>query len=164
MSIKGLVTPEQWKALINAPSAAANYAATASGGGLEIFKEVFTAMKVIQESTIKAGGSGYGKVVDDLLTTMKEMTFEDAKAASEKYESRDLAAIRAEAKQVVADAAAAVSTLPEGEGYKQWILYIAQKVSETRTGGFLGYGSTSVIDEKEQAALNELAVVLGLVK
>lgn len=70
--------------------------------------------------------------------------------------------MRAEMKQVVADGAAAAATLLEGDGYKKWILFIARKVAETRTGGFLGIGAKSVVDEKEQAALNELAAMMGV--
>ena len=43
MSVKDTVSPEQWKALINAPGAAAAYVSTASGGVLEMLKETFTA-------------------------------------------------------------------------------------------------------------------------
>ena len=39
---------------------------------------------------------------------------------------------------------------------------MARKVAETKTGGFLGMGGTSVIDEKEQAALDELAALMGI--
>jgi len=43
MSIKDQVTPEQWKALLNAPGAASTYVSTASGGGFDMINEVFTA-------------------------------------------------------------------------------------------------------------------------
>jgi len=162
MSFKDKVTEEQWKALINAPSAAASYVATASGGGLEVIKEVFTAVKFVQESMTKAGGSGYGSLVDELLAAMKGMTAADARQDAAKFESRDVASIRAEAKQLVASGSAAADTQPEAEGYKRWLLDLARKVAETKTGGVLGFGGTSVIDEKEQAALDELKSLMGL--
>lgn len=162
MGFKEKVTEEQWKALLNAPSAASTYVATASGGGFDVIKEIFTAMKFVQESLAKTGGSGYGTMVDELLAEMKGMTAQDAKEDAIKYESKDMPSIRAEAKQIVANGAAAAATLNEGDGYQRWILDMARKVAETRTGGVLGFGGSSVIDEKEQAALDELAVLMGL--
>jgi hypothetical protein len=162
MSIKDQVTPEQWKALLNAPGAASTYVSTASGGGFEVFNEVFTASKFAKELAMKAGGSGYGKLVDDLLAAMKSMSFEDAKANQIKYQSKDPAGMRAECKQFVADAVAIARALPNSEGYERWILDMVRKVAETKTGGFLGIGAKSVIDEKEKAALDELAILMGM--
>jgi len=162
MSIKEKVTAEQWKTLFNAPSAASAYVSTASGGGLEMFKELFTASKFIAELTKQSGGSGYGELVDGFIDAIKGMNPKDAKAETIKYQSRDPEGIRAEAKKIAADGAAVASTLPGGDGYKRWILDMARKVAETKTGGFLGAGGTSVIDEKEQAALDELASIMGL--
>ena len=38
---------------------------------------------------------------------------------------------------------------------------MARQVAATKTGGFLSIGAKAVIDEQEQVALNELAVILG---
>lgn len=162
MSIKEQVSPEQWKLLFNAPSAASTYVSSASGGGLEMIKELFSASKFIQEQVAKTSGGGYGKLVDDFVAAIKTMSPKDAMEDSFKYQSRDMAAIRDEAKKIVADGAAITAGLPDGDGYKRWILDMARKVAETKTGGVLGFGGTSVIDEKEQAALDELAALLGV--
>lgn len=162
MSIKEKVTAEQWKTLFNAPSAASAYVSTASGGGLEMFKELFTASKFIAELTKQSGGSVYGELVDGFIEAIKDMSPKDAKAETIKYQSRDPQGIRTEAKQIVADGAAVASTLPGGDGYKRWLLDMARKVAETKTGGVLGVGGTSVIDEKEQAAIDELASLMGV--
>lgn len=161
MSIKEQLSPEQWKLLFNAPSAAASYVATASGGGFEAVKEILTASKFLQELAGQSGGSGYGEVVDELMAAMKGMSVQDAKENAIQYQSKDPIGIRAEAKQYVADAVAAAAAMPGGEGYGRWILDMARAVAETKTGGFLGIGAKSVIDEKEQAALDELANMLG---
>jgi hypothetical protein len=161
MGIKDQITPEQWKLLFNAPVAASTYVAMASGGGFDMIKEIYTAGKFVQDLAQQAGGSGYGELVDDLLASMTGMSKEDAKANTIQYEAKDPAAIRASAKQVVADGIAVAATLPGADGYKRWILDMARQVAETKTGGFLGIGSKSVIDEKEQAALDELAAMLG---
>ncbi len=162
MSIKSQISPEQWKLLLNAPGAASTYVSTASGGGFEMIKEVITASKFAQELSEKAGGSGYGELVDELLAAMKTMTSKDAREKSIQYTARDPAGIRAEAKQFVVDGIAVIADMPGADGYKKWILDMARAVAETKTGGFLGIGAKAVIDEKEQAALDELAGILGL--
>ncbi len=162
MSIKDQVSAEQWKALINAPGAASTFVATASGGGLEIFKEIFSASKFTQQLAAKSGGSGYGNLVDELISAMKNMSIDDAKANAIQYQSQNPVDIRAEMKQLVADGASATAALPDAEGFKRWLIDIAREVAETKTGGVLGFGGQSVIDEKEQAALDELADLLGV--
>ena len=113
MSIKEQVSPEQWKSLFNAPSAASTYVSTASGGGLEMFKELFSASKFIQEQVAKTSGSGYGKLVDDFVAAIKTMSPKDAMADTIKYQSKDPAGLREEAKKIVADGVAAASALPD---------------------------------------------------
>jgi len=162
MSIKEQLTADQWKTLFNAPSAASTYVATASGGGLEMFKEMFSASKFMAEIAGQKTGSGYGKLVDDFIEAIKGMGPKDAMAESIKYTAKDPSGIRAEAKQIVANAASIAAGLPDGDGYKRWLLDMVRKVAETKTGGMLGIGGSSVIDEKEQAALDELASMMGV--
>lgn len=162
MSVKDQVSAEEWKVLFNAPIAASTYVSSASGGGLEMIKEVMSASKFMQELAQKSEGSGYGVLVDDLLATMKGMSFDEAKENTLKYEAKEPAAIREEARQIVSDGIAVAARLAGGHDYKRWILDMAREVAETKTGGFLGIGSKSVIDEKEQAALEELAAMFGL--
>ncbi len=162
MGIKEQLTPEQWKALINTPGAAATFVATASGGGLEVFKEVFSASKFTQEIAGKSSGSGYGSLVDDLIAAMKTMTFEEAKANAIQYQSQDSADIRAEMKRLVAEGVAVITDSPGADGFKKWLVDLAREVAETKTGGVLGIGGQAVIDEQEQAAIAELMGLLGL--
>lgn len=157
MSIKERVSSEQWKVLFNAPFAASTFVSSASGGGLDMIKEVITAGKFMQELAAQSGGSGYGELVDDLLEAIKGMSPDDAKDESYKYEGKDLESVRSEAKQVVAEGVGISANLPGAEGYKRWILDMARKVAETKTGGFLGIGAKAIIDEREQAAIDELA-------
>ncbi len=159
MSIKEKVTAEQWKTLFNAPGAAASFVSTASGGALEMFQEIFSASKFFQSLSMKTEGSGYGTLVDELLAAMKTITLTDAKENSIQYQSKDMVSLRAEAKKIVSDGVAIATTLGEGDSYKRWIVDMARQVAETKTGGFLGFGGKSVIDEKEQAALDELAAL-----
>jgi hypothetical protein len=162
MSIKDQLSPEQWKLLMNAPGAASAFVSTASGGIIDMVKETFTASKFIQDSVGQAGQSGYGAIVDEVLTAMKGMTFNDAKENTHPYQAKDQVGLRAEAKKLVADGFKVALSQPEGDGYKRWVLELARKVTETKTGGILGFGGESVIDEKEQAALDELAAIMGV--
>ena len=162
MSIEDQVSSEQWKSLFNTTSAASAYVASASGGGLEMFKELFSASKFMLDSIKNSNGSGYGELADAFLEKMKGMSYKDVKENAAKYESRDLNGMRAEAKQVVADGVAVAATLPGSDGFKRWILDMAREVAETKTGGVLGIGGSSVVDEKEQAALDELAAMMGV--
>ena len=162
MTVKDLLTAEQWKALLNAPGAAATFVSTASGGPMEVFNEVFTASKFSAELAVKEGGSGYGAQVDELLQSMKGMTMQDARENAVKYESRDLQDIREEIKQYIDEAVAIAETLPDSEGYKRWLVDMVYKVAETRTGGILGIGGRSIVDEKEKAAVEELKALMDI--
>jgi hypothetical protein len=59
-------------------------------------------------------------------------------------------------------APAIVKSLLGAEDYQRQTLEIVCKVALTKTGGFLGFGGRSVIDETEQAALNQLAASMGV--
>ena len=91
---------------------------------------------------------------------MKDMTIEEAKEYAVKYQSRDPQGIREEIKRYISDTVTLARTLPDYEGYKRFILEMIVKVAETKTGGILGFGGSSVVDEKEKAALEEIAALL----
>jgi len=162
MSSKHHISPEQWKALLNAPGATSAYVSSASGGALDKPKELATTSQFLEDLSSQAGGSGYGTLVDRLLSAMKGMSIEDKKKNTHQYQAKDKAGLRAEARQIVADAAAAAATQPEGDGFKRWLMELARQVAQTKTGGILGFGGRSVINKKEQAALDELASLLGM--
>jgi hypothetical protein len=162
MSVQDQFSPEQWKVLLNAPGAASTYVSTASGGGFEVFGEVFSASKFSAKLSVQEGGSGYGDLVDGLLAAMKSMSIKEAKENSISYQSTDPAGMRAELKQHVANAVAIAQVMHYEDGFKRWILDMVRAVAETKTGGFMGVGGTSVIDEQEQAAIDELAALFGM--
>jgi hypothetical protein len=161
MSIKDRLSPEQWKVVFSAPSAAATYVSTASGGGFEMIKEILTASKFMQDLIKRESSSGYGELVDDLLATIKGMSTDEVKGNAIRFEARDPIAARGEVKQVVADGFAAIAATPGAEGFKRWVLDMAREVAQTKSGGFLGIGARSVIDEQEQSALDELAAMMA---
>jgi len=157
MGIKDQLTVEQWKVLLNAPGAASAYVSSASGGAMDMAQEMAATSKFLQTSA-----GGYGALVDELLTAMQTMTIDEKKANAYTYLAKDMAGMRAEAKQLVADAMAGIASLPEAEGWKRWLVELTRQVALTKTGGILGIGAKSVIDEQEQAALDELAALLGV--
>ena len=162
MGLKDQLTAEQFKAIYNGPFAAAMYVATASGGGFEMVSELLSASKFMGEQ-IKAGGeSDYGELVAGLLEDLKGLSKDEAKALTMKVEGKEPAAVRAQVKDAVVEAGATVAGMAGADGYKKWILDIARTVAATKTGGFLGIGAKSVIDEREQAALDELAAALEI--
>lgn len=124
---------------------------------MDMVQEMAATSKFLQTST-----GGYGALVNEVLAAMQAMTIDEKKVNSYQYQSKDMAGMRAEAKQLVADAAAGISSLPEAEGWKRWLIELTRQVALTKTGGILGIGAKSVIDEKEQVALDELATLLGV--
>jgi hypothetical protein len=162
MGIKDQLTAEQFRAVYNGPFAAATYVATASGGGFEMVSELLSAGKFVGEQLKASGEAGYGELVDGLLADLRGMSKDEAKAMTIQYEGKDPVALRAQAKQAVADASASVASMAGADGYKKWLLDIARTVAAAKTGGFLGIGAKSVVDEQEQAALGELAAALEI--
>jgi hypothetical protein len=51
---------------------------------------------------------------------------------------------------------------PDSQGFNQWLVSVAQKVSEAaKEGGFLGFGGTQV-SEQEAATIKELSTALAV--
>jgi hypothetical protein len=162
MSIKDHLTPEQWKLIFSAPFAAATYVATASGGALELIKELLAVGKLVTDQARQSGGAGYGALVDAVLDEMLAMSKRDAQSSAIAYASRDTPGMRAEARQIVADAAVVLDSVAGGDGYKKWLVDVARAAAGASRGGFLGLGAGDrPVDASEQAALRELAAVLG---
>lgn len=160
MGLRAQVTPEQFKTIFNGPAAASQYVATASGGTLETIGEMMTAAKAMQAKLVEGTGS-YGPLVAGIAEDVKALGLSDVDDITVKLQGSDMSSLRAAAKQLVADAAAAVAAMPGADGYKQWVLEVARAAAASKTGGFLGIGAKSVVDEKEEAALAELAALWG---
>lgn len=160
MSIKDQLTPEQWKVVFNAPIAAGTYVASASGGIMELSKELMEVSKFMSQEAA-AGDAEYGDLVSDFLATMKGMSHDEMKALMIQYEKTpDISGIRKQTMDTVVNAWAALAALPGADGFARWLLEVGRRAAATKTGGHLGIGNKSIIDEQEQAALDELAAVL----
>ncbi len=162
MTIKDQLTPEQWKYVLNAPMAAGVYVASASGGMMELSKELMEVSKFMSQEAA-AGDANYGDLVSDFLATMRGMSRDEMKAHAIQYEKTpDISGIRKQTMDTVVNAWAALAPLPGSDGFARWLLEVGRRAAATKTGGHLGIGNKSVIDEQEQAALDELAAVFGV--
>lgn len=146
--------------MIITPSAASTYVATASGSGLDVINETLTASMFSAKLSAQAGGSGYGELVDELLEAIKSISIREVSNYTIKYQSKDPAGMRAELKQFITDAITLSKNLAGYDGYKKWIVDMITEVAKTKTGGILGFGGESIIDDKEQAAIDELSALM----
>jgi hypothetical protein len=155
MGIKEQLTPEQWKAVYNAPFAAAVYVTAASGSYTEERLERRTANKVIKE-TLKHGGSEYGELVSAIVADMNAMSGKDKKGITVDYKQWGLDMARPDSWMIVNAAAKALKDKPGIEGFKQWVLDVARRAAESSRGGFLSRTGNEPLDAKEIFALTEI--------
>ncbi len=161
MSLREQLTPEQWIAVFNAPAASAAYAASASGGVWEFIHEMFAAGKFIALASEEGRSSTYGSLVDALLAEMAGMTRDEIVENTISFDRDAQQDLRPLMRQVVCDAAAATSAMPDADGFRRWLLESACKAAESSRGGFLGIGAhPQPIDAQEKAALDELEQIL----
>jgi hypothetical protein len=173
------VTPEQRRLLLNAPFAAATYVSLASGGMIDFVKEMAAASRFLCEQTPRGR---YGALVDGLLAELQGMSRARAKELEFYYGSGDPAAIREEARRVVAEAAAVLATVQAPhpltpavlatvqaphpltpaavDGYRQWLMAAVHTAALAGTGTLIPGSSRAEIDVHEEAAIAELAGIL----
>jgi hypothetical protein len=159
------VTPEQRRLLLNAPFAAATYVSLASGGMIDFVKEMAAASRFLCEQTPRGR---YGALVDGLLAELQGMSRAQAKELEFYYGSGDPAAIREEARRVVAEAAAVLANVQAPhplapaavDGYRQWLMAAVHTAALAGTGTLIPGSSRAEIDVHEEAAIAELAGIL----
>ena len=160
MSKKSDYSPEEWKSITGAPCLAGLFITMADPSSIGgVMKEALAVGKAVAE----AGANSQTEVITSLVEGLKEAGFK-AKAELPDVPKGDVAAAKAATFDHVQKAITALSAKSpsEVEAYKTWLMTAAKKVSEAaKEGGFLGFGGTLVSD-KEQAALKELADKLGV--
>jgi hypothetical protein len=163
MRFKNKLDAEQWQAICNGPFAVATFIGLASGNAMDLVAEMATVGKLMALSAAPGDPSGYGELVDAVMSEMDSVKKADAEGTTLHYggKDKDDAAMRAQARQVIVEAAATIGGLPGADGYRRWLLDVARATALTKTGGFFGIGGKSEIDAKEQAALDELAGILA---
>jgi hypothetical protein len=170
MATKADFTAEEWESLTEAPMKIA-YAIMASGspGPIQMAQEMWAVAQAAVEPTVNASPNALVNAVAADIKAISQDA-EQRKAAKAGMQEdlqgiKELGALRAAGiagASAVASLLAAKASPEEAEGFKQWLLGIAQKVAEAaKEGGFLGFGGTQVTDE-EKATIAELAGVLGV--
>ena len=161
MSSKADYTTEEWKSVLAAPYYAAMLIIV-SDINVAYFKEVAALAQAVMAS---AEGSK-NELIREVSREFSDKANQEAiKPALEKMKSeKDPAALVQTMTEYVVNTSDLVTSKSEedGEAYRRWLLYLAEKTAEgSKEGGFLGIGAVRVSD-KEKAALDALAQALGV--
>ena len=144
MTGKADYTPEEWELVLEGPPSAGMIVVTAQRGGT--IRETFAIAKAYVEARQQHGAS---ELLDEIVTAKPEMDHTRYHSVEE---------LRQHGLQHLRDAVALLerkATPEEVEGYRRFVLTLAEKVANThREGG------TSV-SEAEQAAIDEISATLG---
>lgn len=162
MTTKADYAEEEWQVLMQAPVMAGSLVMMADLHVTSMMGEMKGMVEaMVQDEPPQAAKELVGSLVEDI----KARTEKKEKLEPPETKGKDPAAIKAEMMQVLTNAVAILdekSSQEETEGYKQWMMVVAQATAEAgREGGFLGFGSVRVSD-KEKEALTEISQVLGL--
>jgi len=160
MAAKTDFSGEEWKQLLQAPGAAGIYIMMADPNFvIGSMKEAFA----VSSSIISKGKEKNSELLSTLLAEFKER--EMAKEAQLKFEKKNLESVKKTAFDALKNAAAlldAKATPEEASEIKSWLYDVSVKAANAaKEGGFLGFGGTKVSD-KEKAALQEIANILGV--
>ncbi len=160
MAAKTDFSGEEWKQLLQAPGAAGIYIMMADPNFvIGSMKEAFA----VSSSIISKGKEKNSELLSTLLAEFKER--EMAKEAQLKFEKKNLESVKKTAFDALKNAAVlldAKATPEEASEIKSWLYDVSVKAANAaKEGGFLGFGGTKVSD-KEKAALQEIANILGV--
>lgn len=150
MTTKADFTDEQWKTVLQAPSAAGLMVAAAQRGGT--FRESFSIAHAYTDARKQHGKSA---LLDEITASKPEMDHT-------RYHSPD--ELRTGTLKHLTDAVAVLETkapADEVEEYKRFIVTLAEHVAAAHREGFLGLSGERV-SEAEQAAVDEIRRTLGL--
>ena len=159
-------SPEKLNAIYNGPVAAAIYVALRSGTWFNVIFEIATAGRFVEKAKVEPTAE-YGPLVEALLTYDKTATAAGKEAVAfhvatptttrNATAEANYAALLEQSLALVKRAANAVRGRAGADGYRQWVLAVAEHAALVRSGGFLGIiGGASEIDPRERAALDEI--------
>jgi hypothetical protein len=161
MATKADFTAEEWNQIQRAPFMAGLAVVAASPSGpFGVVKELFAVGKML--GAVKTQG-----ISNDLIKALVADIEAGAKDLSAPAEMKGKTPdqVKSYAVESVRQVAALIDkkTKPEeAQGFKQWLVSVAQKVAEAaKEGGFLGFGGTQV-SEQEAATIKELSTALGV--
>ncbi len=151
----------EWNQLLKAAEMTAFYISLASPSGMMgIIKEMMAATNEVVSAIRKSTGNS---LVDELAADIKQRIDQGVRLESPVL-TGSVDDAREQCLQYFRDLSALVTAkAPEdADGFKKWLLDVAHKSAEAaREGGFLGIGGEKV-NEAEQAALNDLARIMGV--
>lgn len=161
MTLKTDYTPDEWKSILAAPYFSAMYIIV-SDMNVAFFQELAAMSQAVMASISGTKSEFIKTVATDLLS--KE-TQEDIKPELDKLkDQKDPSALMQSMLDHITSSVDLVDekSAEDGDAYRRYLVYLAQITAEgSKEGGFLGIGAVRV-SEKEQAALDELAQVLGV--
>jgi hypothetical protein len=144
MTGKADFTPEEWELIVHGPSTAGMIVLTAARGGT--IRETFAIAKAYVEARQQHGG---GELIDEIVAAKPEIDHTRYHSAAE-LKQQGLEHLHGAAELVEREASP-----EEVEGYRRFVLALAEKVAEAhREGG------TSV-SEAERSAIDEISGSLG---
>jgi hypothetical protein len=169
MSLENRFSAEEQALLSSLPTLAGSVMSMAEGSGLGTLSEMFTSARAMMD-----GNKDFSEneIIRSILPDLnnKEAAMDQAKAMQEKikthlkgYEAKSAEELK---QHVMADVQKAVDLLEskatpaEAEGYKHWVLNIAERVAKAaKEGGFFGFGGT-LVSEKENELFEAMASAL----
>jgi hypothetical protein len=144
VTTKADFSPEDWNLVLEGPPMAGMIVITASSGGT--FKETWAMSKAYLEAR---GQHGESELLDDIVA---------AKPKSDHTHAHSPQELREHGLGLLRDAVALVAskaTEEEVEGYRKFVLFVAQKVAEAhREGG-------QVVSAPEADAISKISAALG---
>lgn len=159
MSDKSSYTAEEWQIIFKAaPMAGLAVTLASPNGPFGVVKEMFAVGMALHE-TLSQGSEN--TLVQALLADMKARgTTPERPQPVETPEKAQAMAM--DALKALDELLARKSTPEEAQGFKRWLLDIAQKVAESSTeGGFLGFGGEKV-SQAERDTLAAMSRTLHL--
>jgi len=159
MTTKADYTAEGWELLAKGPFMAAMTVVAASPSGpIGVIKELSAIGQVLEE----ASQSGETTALINALVSDIKAGYRPAGPTEQVQRPEEIKALALQTCREVVTLLARKAPAPEAEGYKRWLLTVAQRVAEAaKEGGFLGIGGVRV-SEAEQATLAEIAGALGV--
>ena len=161
MATKADFTVDEWTQIQRAPFMAGLAVVAASPSGpFGVVKELFAVGRML--GAVKTEGTSNDLIkalVGDIEAGAKDLS------APAELKGKTPEQVKTYAIESLRQVAALIDkkTKPdEVQGFKQWLVSVAQKVAEAaKEGGFLGFGGTQV-SEQEAATIKELSTALGV--
>lgn len=161
MSKKNDYTTEEWNSILAAPYHAAMLIVV-SDFNISFYNEIGAMMQSVMASVEGSKSELIREAAADL--TKKENQDAIKPELDHLKDEKDPASQKSAMLAYVVNAADLVSSKSseDGQVYREWLLYLAQKTAEgSKEGGFLGIGGV-LVSGQEQASLDELAEKLGI--